>query len=203
MSKIFNNSSVLFVISGPSGVGKDALVSEVKKSVDNFHFAITATTRELRSEEQDGVDYLFLSKTQFEAMINSDDLLEWAIVYDNYYGVPKDQIRQGLSEGKDIILKTDVQGADTIKTKFPQSVSVFIAPESNEDLKFRLKKRSKSEALSNFDLRISEAKNEIEKSNFFDYIIINKENDLKSALKQFLKIVDTEKQLPRTEILLT
>tara|TARA_B100000470_G_scaffold211651_1_gene190758 strand:- start:100 stop:711 length:612 start_codon:yes stop_codon:yes gene_type:complete len=203
MSKIFNNSSVLFVISGPSGVGKDALVSEVKKSVDNFHFAITATTRELRSEEQDGVDYLFLSKTQFEAMINSDDLLEWAIVYDNYYGVPKDQIRQGLSEGKDIILKTDVQGADTIKTKFPQSVSVFIAPESNEDLKFRLKKRSKGESLSNFDLRISEAKNEIEKSNFFDYIIINKENDLKSALKQFLKIVDTEKQLPRTEILLT
>ena len=203
MSKIFNNSSVLFVISGPSGVGKDALVSEVKKSVDNFHFAITATTRELRSEEQDGVDYLFLSKTQFEAMINSDDLLEWAIVYDNYYGVPKDQIRQGLSEGKDIILKTDVQGADTIKTKFPQSVLVFIAPESNEDLKFRLEKRSKGESLSNFDLRISEAKNEIEKSNFFDYIIINKENDLKSALKQFLKIVDTEKQLPRTEILLT
>ena len=203
MSKIFNNSSVLFVISGPSGVGKDALVSEIKKSVDNFHFAITATTRELRSEEQDGVDYLFLSKTQFETMINSDDLLEWAIVYDNYYGVPKDQIRQGLSEGKDIIVKTDVQGADTIKTKFPQSVLVFIAPESHEDLKFRLKKRSRGETLSNFDLRISEAKNEIEKSKFFDYIIINKENDLKSALKQFIKIVDTEKQLPRTEILLT
>ena len=203
MSKIFNNSSVLFVISGPSGVGKDALVSEIKKSVDNFHFAITATTRELRSEEQDGVHYLFLSKTQFETMINSDDLLEWAIVYDNYYGVPKDQIRQGLSEGKDIIVKTDVQGADTIKTKFPQSVLVFIAPESHEDLKFRLKKRSKGESLSNFDLRISEAKNEIEKSKFFDYIIINKENDLKSALKQFIKIVDTEKQLPRTEILLT
>ena len=203
MSKIFNNSPVLFVISGPSGVGKDALVSEIKKSVDNFHFAITATTRELRSEEQDGVHYLFLSKTQFEIMINSDDLLEWAIVYDNYYGVPKDQIRQGLSEGKDIIVKTDVQGADTIKTKFPQSVLVFIAPESNEELKFRLEKRSKGESLSNFDLRISEAKNEIEKSKFFDYIIINKENDLKSALKQFIKIVDTEKQLPRTEILLT
>ncbi len=203
MSKIINNSSVLFVISGPSGVGKDSLVSEIKKTMDNFYFAITATTRALRSEEQNGVDYLFLSKTQFESMINSDDLLEWAIVYDNYYGVPKDQIRQGLSEGKDIIVKTDVQGADTIKTKFPQSVLVFIAPESNEDLKFRLKKRSKGDTLSNFNLRISEAKNEIEKSKNFDHIIINKQNDLKSALKQFIKIVDTEKQLPRTEILLT
>ena len=113
MSKIINNSSVLFVISGPSGVGKDSLVSEIKKTMDNFYFAITATTRALRSEEQNGVDYLFLSKTQFESMINSDDLLEWAIVYNNYYGVPKDQIRQGLSEGKDIIVKTDVQGADS------------------------------------------------------------------------------------------
>ena len=203
MSKIINNSSVLFVISGPSGVGKDSLVSEIKKTMDNFYFAITATTRALRSEEQNGVDYLFLSKTQFESMINSDDLLEWAIVYNNYYGVPKDQIRQGLSEGKDIIVKTDVQGADTIKTKFPQSVLVFIAPEINEDLKFRLKKRSKGDTLSNFNLRISEAKNEIEKSKNFDHIIINKQNDLKSALKQFIKIVDTEKQLPRTEILLT
>jgi len=202
MVKISNNPSVLFVISGPSGVGKDSLVSEIKRSGGDFYFAITSTTRELRLDEQDGVDYVFLSKTQFETMISLGELLEWAIVYDNYYGVPKDQIRQGLAKGKDIIIKTDVQGANTIKDKFPQSVSVFIAPGSYDDLKFRLKKRSKGKSPRNFDLRLSESKNEIEQSKFFDYVIINKENDLKNTINQFEKIVGMEKKLFRPEILL-
>ena len=203
MIKILNNPSVLFVISGPSGVGKDSFISEIKRSAGDFHFAITSTTRELRLDEQDGVDYVFLSKTQFEIMISSGELFEWAVVYDNYYGVPKDQIRQGLSKSQDIIVKTDVQGANTIKDKFPQSVSVFIAPESYDDLKFRLEKRYKGESPRNFDLRLSEAKNEIEQSNFFDYVIINKANDLKNSVNQFEKIVDMEKKISRPEILLS
>ena len=203
MSNSFKNKSVLFVISGPSGVGKDSLVSEIRKSMDDFHFAITATTRQLRTEEQDGVDYLFLSNTQFKTMINSNQLLEWAIVYENYYGVPKDQIRQGISAGKDIIVKTDVQGAETIKKKFPQSVLIFIAPESYTDLKSRLKKRSNKGVLSgDFDLRISEAKNEIEKSKNFDHIIINKENELIDTLNKFTEIVAIEKKIPKPDILI-
>ncbi|MFU8796736.1 MAG: guanylate kinase, partial [Dehalococcoidia bacterium] len=115
---------LLIVLSGPSGVGKDAVLSRMKESGSPFHHVVTATTRARRADEEDGVDYHFLSSDRFQQMLSEDAFLEWAVVYGNYYGVLKEEIASALSKGVDVVVKVDVQGASTIKKTLPQAVFI-------------------------------------------------------------------------------
>ena len=119
---------LLVVISGPSGVGKDAVLEQMKTSNAPYHFAVTATARPKRDNEVEGVDYLFISRDEFQEMIVNDELLEWAEVYGNLYGVPKSPVREALARRQDVILKIDVQGGDNIRRLVPGAVYVFLAP---------------------------------------------------------------------------
>ena len=134
-------SPLLVVLSGPSGVGKDTVLIRMRQLHCSFHYVVTATTRKRRGEEQEDVDYHFLSRETFQQMIDDGEFLEWAEVYGNFYGVPKEEMRQALAKGMDVMVKVDVQGAATIKKQLPQSVCIFLKPPSMEDLEDRLKGR--------------------------------------------------------------
>ena len=183
---------LLIVLSGPSGVGKDAILDGIKKRGHPFYYAVTATTRPQRQGESDGVDYQFVSKAKFEQMIEKKELLEWAIVYGNYYGVPKCELQQALARGQDVIVKVDVQGAATIKRLVPQAIFVFIAPPSLGELKERLGKR-KTESSVDFELRLKAAREEMNSLPMFDYTVVNHKNGVELAISQIESIIIAEK----------
>lgn len=183
---------LLVVLSGPSGVGKDAVLARMKKSGRSFHYVVTATTRPKRAQEKNGVDYHFLSRKEFQKMIDKHQFLEWANVYGNYYGVPKDEITSALSKGVDTIVKVDVQGAATIKQILPQAVFIFLIPPSVEELEKRLRRRS-SESSKDLALRLEKAKGEIKSLPFFDYVITSHQNKLDEVISRIDAIVAVEK----------
>ena len=183
---------LLIVLSGPSGVGKDAVLARMKGLRCPFHYVVTATTRSRRAEEKDGVDYHFLSQEEFQHMIDGGQLLEWAKVYGNYYGVPKDEVAQGLAKGMDVIVKVDVQGAATIKKLLPQAVFIFLMPPSMEELERRLRQRS-SESGADLALRLMKAKEEMESLPMFDYVVTSRQDELKAVVGQIDAIVAAEK----------
>lgn len=185
-------SPIVLVISGPSGVGKDATIAKLRETGANFHYVVTATTRPRRSIEQHGVDYHFLSHHKFEEKIKRDEFLECARVYGNYYGVLKKEVRKALQKGKDVILKVDVQGAATLKKKIPDAVFIFLLPESIDDLALRLKKR-KADSDDDIDKRLSIAKAEMRKIKMFDYAVINYCDDLNTTAEMVNSIVLAEK----------
>ena len=131
---------ILLVISGPSGVGKDSVIQHLKENIINCHFTITATTRDRSPGEIDGKDYIFLDEASFSEKISLDQFLEYAEVYGNWYGIPTKQVTDALSNGNDVIIKADVQGASTIKKKVKVSILIFLKPPSTLDLEKRLKK---------------------------------------------------------------
>ena len=184
---------LLIVLSGPSGVGKDAVLARMKKLERPFHYVITTTTRPKRTAEKNGVDYYFLSGKQFRQMIDKNQFLEWANVYDNYYGVPKNEITVALRNGVDTIVKVDVQGAATIKEILPQAVFIFLMPPSLEELEKRLRKRH-SESTSGLALRLKKAKEEIESLPLFDYVITSRQNKVDEVVFQIDAIVTAEKR---------
>jgi guanylate kinase len=183
---------LLIVLSGPSGVGKDAVLARMKGLRSPFHYAVTATTRLRRAEEKDGVDYHFLSQEEFQQMIDNRQLLEWAEVYGNRYGVPKDEIAQGLAKGKDVIVKVDIQGAATIKKILPQAVFIFIMPPSIEELQSRLNQR-RSESRADLALRLKKAEDEIKSLPLFDYVVTSHQDELETIVAQIDAIVVAEK----------
>ncbi len=183
--------SLLFVISGPSGVGKDAVLSRVKELL-HLYFPITATTRPWRAEERDGVDYHFVSEARFQEMMQHGELLEWARVYGHWYGVPKQGVKEALARGQDVIVKVDVQGAATIKNLLPQAVLIFLTPPSMEELKERLKQRS-TESIADLELRIQTAQEEMGKLPLFDYVVVNRKGEVDSAVAQIEAIIAAEK----------
>ena len=122
------SNPLLIVLSGPSGVGKDSVISRMLQTRRNYHVAITATSRPPRPKEQDGIDYIFLSTNTFREMIERNEFLEWAIVHGNYYGVPNTQVLKPLGDGKDVIVKPDVQGAASIKKLNPNAILIFLSP---------------------------------------------------------------------------
>jgi guanylate kinase len=183
---------LLVVISGPSGVGKDAVLARMKKSGRSFQYVVTATTRPKRARETNGVHYHFFSRKEFQQMINKHQFLEWANVYGNYYGVPKDEITSALSKGVDAIVKVDVQGAATIKKVLPQAVFIFLRPPSIEELEKRLGKR-RSESSADLALRLEKAKEEIKNLPLFDYVITSRQNRLDEVVSQIDAIVAAEK----------
>jgi len=183
---------LLIVLSGPSGVGKDAVLAGIKRTSYPLHYAVTATTRPRRKKETDGVDYHFVSKAEFEKMIANGELLEWANVYGNLYGVPKSELQQAMGEGKDMIVKVDVQGAATIKKTIPQAVFIFLAPPSMEDLKERLKQR-KTESVVDLEVRIEAAEKEMSSLSMFDYVVVNHKDGIAQAISQIESIITAEK----------
>ena len=172
----------------------------MKKLGRSFHYVVTATTRPKRAGEKNGVDYHFLSRKEFQQRIDKHQLLEWANVYGNYYGVPKDEVTSALSEGVDAIVKVDVQGAATIKRILPQAVFIFLMPPSVEELDKRLRKR-RSESSTDLALRLEKAKEEIESLPMFDYVITSRQNKLDEIVAQIDTIVAAEKRRVKPRIL--
>ncbi|XP_031476216.1 guanylate kinase 2, chloroplastic/mitochondrial isoform X2 [Nymphaea colorata] len=184
---------LIVVISGPSGVGKDALIKRLQEVREGIHFVITATSRPKRPGEVDGKDYFFVTKEQFLSMVNNDELLEYALVYGDYKGIPKQQIRNFMAKGFDIVLRVDIQGAATLRAILGDSaVFVFLVPESETALVKRLIDR-KTETSEMLLVRIATAREEVRHLKEFDYVVVNAEGKLENAVKLVESIIDAEK----------
>ena len=183
---------LLVVISGPSGVGKDAVLKIMKEKRYPLHYAVTMTTRPKRDNETDGVDYHFATADDFRRLIREGGLFEWAEVYGHYYGVPRAQVNKALAEGRDVLLKVDVQGAATVKSIAPDAVLIFLLPPSYEELKRRLTMRH-TESEANLDLRLSTAKKEMDSLPLFDYAAVNECDDLDKVAATVMSIITAEK----------
>lgn len=189
---ILNPEPLLIVISGPSGVGKDTVLHLMEERGDQpFHFVVTATTRPIREGEENGVDYFFVSSDEFAEMIEKDELLEYAIVYNDYKGIPKQQVRDALASGKDVIMRLDVQGAATVKKIEPAAILIFITTQTEEELVNRLRAR-KTETAEGLNLRIATARQELKRASEFDYIVINSEDKLNEAVDTIQSIIEAE-----------
>jgi len=193
-------SPLLVVLSGPSGVGKDTVLIRMKQMQCQFHSVVTATTRKRREEEEEDRDYHFLSRKTFQRMIGEGEFLEWAEVYGNFYGVPKEEMRQALAKGMDVIVKVDVQGAATIKKQLPQAVCIFLKPPSMEDLENRLKGRC-SEAPADLTLRLGKAEKEMQDLSSFDYVITSHQGKIDEVISRIEAIIAKEKQRGRPGII--
>ncbi len=189
---------LLIVISGPSGVGKDSVIKRMKERDLPFHFVVTATTRPQRESEQHGVDYFFISTEEFTEMIDQGELLEYAIVYGDYKGIPKDQVRQALASGKDVIMRLDVQGAATIRKISPQATLIFLTTQDEQELIERLEER-KTETRDSLKTRIETARQELTHIQEFDYVVQNRDCHLDEAVDSILSIIQAEHQraIPR------
>ena len=182
---------LLIVISGPSGVGKDSVLEEMKARGLPFHFVITATTRAPRPDEVNGVDYFFLSQDQFAQMINEGELLEYAVVYKDYKGIPKSQVREALASGKNVIMRIDVQGAETVRELVKDALLVFLTPQNEEELINRLKKRN-TETKESLELRIATTRQEYKKIDLFDFVVVNKDDHLGETVDAIEAIIQAE-----------
>jgi guanylate kinase len=184
---------LLIVISGPSGVGKDTIARHlIDRRPESFYFVVTATTRPPRDAEVHGRDYFFVSSDEFARMIEEDELLEYALVYNDYKGVPKQQIREALASGKDVIMRVDPQGAATIRKIIPEAIFIFLIAESEEAMVNRLHER-KSETPEGLSLRIATARQEMKRIREFDYCVVNAEGKQEHAVDTILCIINANK----------
>jgi len=188
---VLNPEPLLIVISGPSGVGKDSVVGTMQARGLPFHFVVTATTRPPRENETHGVDYFFYSKEEFAEMIEQDELLEYAFVYNDYKGIPKFQVREALATGHDVVMRLDVQGAATIKELYPEALLIFLTTDTEEELVERLKAR-KTEALPELKLRIATARKELDRVKEFDYVVVNRDDQLDKTVDIIEAIIHAE-----------
>lgn len=182
---------LLVVISGPSGVGKDTVLQRLKERNVPMHFVVTATTRAPRQGEIEGVDYFFVTNDKFAEMIEQNELLEYAIVYNDYKGIPKEQVRRALATGEDVVMRVDVQGAATIRKLYPGALLIFITTGSEEELVKRLSARE-TETPEGLKLRIATARRELNRITEFDYCVLNPEFHLDGAVDTILAIVEAE-----------
>lgn len=182
---------LLIVISGPSGVGKDSVLQCLKERDLPLHFVVTATDRPPRPNEVDGVDYFFISKEEFQRMIREDEFIEHALVYDDYKGVPKEQIRKAMASGMDVVMRVDVQGAATIREMAPDALLIFLTTRSEEELIERLKSR-KTETPEKMQRRIDTAQQELQRIDEFDYRVVNEDSCLDIAVDTIVAILKAE-----------
>src|SRR5438874_1846154 len=183
-------SGILYIISAPSGSGKSTLVNEMRKFVPNLEFSISFTTRAPRGSEQNGREYYFITCPEFEEMLARDEFLEYAKVFDNYYGTAKSVLEQAFRRGNDVLLDIDVQGERQVKKKMPEAVSIFVLPPSRVELESRLRKRSISENVRSEETirqRLDRARKEIENYPNYDYILVN--DRLEQSVDQLQAIV--------------
>lgn len=186
----YPRNPVLVIISGPSGVGKDTIARRViNRRPEDFYFVVTATTRAPRDGEVEGRDYFFVTMDEFARMIDEDELLEYAVVYNQYKGIPKGQVRDALDSGKNVIMRLDVQGTETVRELIPSAISIFLRTPSEADLVRRLRNRDTDPA-EGVNLRIAEAIREINRMQEFDYCVVNAEDEQEEAVDQILSIID-------------
>ncbi len=184
---------LLVVMSGPSGVGKDAVFSHMRDEGRPYHYTVTATTRPKRANEREGADYIFLAEAAFRGMIERGELLEWAEVYGHLYGVPRSQVAEALSHGVDVLVKTDVQGVANIRRIAPDAVFIFLAPPSMEELSRRLSLRL-TDSPEVVQLRLSTAEAEMATAPSFDYTVVNHRDQVKDAVREIDEIVAHERR---------
>lgn len=182
----------VFVISGPSGVGKDSIIEHLRPRFNDIHFAVTATTRPRRPGEIDGIHYYFLDEETFTKRLEQDEFLESATVYGLRYGVPKWPIRAALEQGKDVVIKVDVQGAATIRQLIPAATFIFIAPESLTSLLQRLRQR-KTDDPDTLMRRFNTASRELSAAPSFDYVVFNRDHQLQEAIDELSAIITAER----------
>ena len=185
---------IVVVISGPSGVGKDVMIDRMMESDRiGFHFTVTATTRDPRPGEKDGINHHFVTVDDFVNLIANDDLLEWAQVYGNYYGVPKKQVRDALTAGNHVILRVDVQGAKRLSEIIPEALLIFIIPPSLDVLKSHLEKRGVDLEVE-MTKRLAAANEEISQAHLFDFTVTNEEDCLDDTVNEVVEIIESESQ---------
>jgi len=182
---------LLIVISGPSGAGKDTVMQRMQERGLPFHFVVTATTRPKRANEVHGKDYWFVTKDEFARMIDEDELIEHAIVYGDYKGIPKQQVREALATGKDVLMRIDVQGAETVHKMAPGALMIFITTDSERELVHRLETR-KTETADSLAIRIATARKELNRVAAFDYVIVNHDFRLDETVDIIRAIIDAE-----------
>ena len=188
---IHHPQPLLIVISGPSGAGKDTVMQRMKERGLPFHFVVTATTRPKRANEVHGRDYWFVSKEEFARMINDDKLIEHAIVYGDYKGIPKQQVREALASGMDVIMRIDVQGAETVRRMAPEALMIFLTTNNEEELVQRLETR-KTETVDSLAIRIATARKELKRVDAFDYVIVNHGFRLDETVDVIRAIINAE-----------
>lgn len=187
-----SRSGLLVVLSGPSGVGKDALIDRLRDHGFPFTKVVTATTRAPRPGEVNGRDYWFLSLDEFERWRDEGKLLEWANVYGTPYGTPVAEVRKALDRGEVVLLKIDVQGAAQIKSKASDAVFIYVGPESFEELQRRLERRG-TETEEAYQRRLDQARSELRQIPHYDYLVINRRGQLQCAAKQVEAIISAER----------
>ncbi len=183
---------LLVVISGPSGVGKDAVVHHMQELGYPFHFVVTATTRPPRRGERNGIDYFFLSRQGFEDLMRKGELMEHALVYGEYKGIPKEQVRHALASGQDVVMRLDVQGAATVRRLAPDAILIFLIAGSEDELLGRLRGR-KTESPENLQRRIETLREEMQRIPEFDYVVVNRDGQLDATVEQIAAIIAAEK----------
>jgi guanylate kinase len=188
---VLKSSPLLIVISGPSGVGKDAVLNEMKARMLPFHFVVTTTSRQPRPGEVQCVDYNFISLEEFETMIVRDEFIEYALVYQDYKGIPREQVRLALESGKDVVMRVDVQGARKIRKLCPEAVLIFLVPADAKEWYQRLRDR-KTETAESLQLRINTALEELDQLDLFDYVVVNAQNRLQKAVDDIESIIKVE-----------
>jgi guanylate kinase len=190
---------LLVVLSGPSGVGKDSVLDEMARRGHTFHRVVTCTTRPPREHERDRVDYFFVSDLRFDELIASGGLLEHAVVYGHRSGVPRQQVVEKLRAGQDVYVRTDVQGAASIKKLMPDAVLVFIAPSSLDELEERIRERG-SDDEERVQRRLATASQEMARRDEFEYVVVNEPGRLEATADRLIEILDAERQKPRPPI---
>jgi guanylate kinase len=182
---------LLIVLSGPSGVGKDTIIQRMKARDLHFQFVVTATTRLPRPNEVHGRDYFFYTLEEFNRMIERDELLEYALVYNDYKGIPKQQVRDALSTGNDVVMRLDVQGATTIRKLCPEALLIFLSPQDEGEMINRLMER-KTESPEELKLRIATARHEMTQVGIFDYVVVNREHCQDETVDAIISIITAE-----------
>lgn len=182
---------LFIVISGLSGVGKDAVIEALLKRGMPLHKVVTATTRKPRMNEHDGVDYHFLTQERFQEMIRNNELIEWALVYDDYKGVPRKQVQDAMASGLDVIMRVDVQGARKFRELIPEALLLFISPANEQEWREMLLGR-KTDTPEQIERRINSAPAELETLPIFDYIVTNRKCCLDATVDAIVGIIQSE-----------
>ena len=180
----------IYIISGPSGVGKDTVIKKFSEVNTDVDIITTVTTRKIRKNEKDKIDYIFVNEKEFKKLIESNKLIEWSKVYGNYYGVPKNQIEKGIKHNKKIIIKTDIQGVSKLSKKIKNTETIFLIPPNIQILLERLHSR-KTDTTEEIKTRTAIAEHEINQQDKFDYVIVNHEGELSKTLSHLSEIINS------------